>query len=264
MGASGGGYEANARADRRGVHGGATTGQELGVESGSRKRQAIVCGDSKTSVGNKGRERLGYCEENQKLKVQLTLKEKETQCLRKQNEELQAKCKCLLKKYCDKARFQHFEATRLKLQGEDMLTGQTTIGIKRMGELDEKTFQYACKKKYGDDNYQDKAAVLVSTWQGEIKKPSWYPFKEVIGDNDTKLKLLQITFGDDVCNAVKTALTEINQYNPAGRQVVPELWNFSKGRKATMKEVLRYMFRRWVYIRFSSCRVLAASVLKLA
>ena len=48
-----------------------------------------------------------------------------------------------------------------------------------------------------------------------------------------------------MCNAVKTALSEVNdQYNPSGRYVVSELWNFQKGRKATMKEVLRYIFEQ--------------------
>ncbi|XP_062193007.1 factor of DNA methylation 1-like [Phragmites australis] len=134
---------------------------------------------------------------------------------------------------------------------EDDLNGRTAIGIKRMGELDEKPFQNVCRKKYGNDDYQTKTAELVSSWQEEIKKPSWHPFKfvkvdgedkEVIDDDDVKLKYLWIEFGDDVCNAVKTALIEINEYNPSGRYVVPELWNFRKGRKATMKEVLKYLF----------------------
>jgi len=37
---------------------------------------------------------------------------------------------------------------------------------------------------------------------------------------------------------------EINEYNPSGRYVVSELWNFSKGRKATMGEVLKYLLRQ--------------------
>jgi len=136
---------------------------------------------------------------------------------------------------------------------EEELNGQTAIGIKRMGELDEKPFYNACKRKYGNDDYQTKAAELLSSWQEELKKPSWHPFKvvhdngedkEVLDHDDAKLKYLWIEYGDDVCNAVKTALMEINEYNPSGRYVVPELWNFSKGRKATMKEVLKYLFKQ--------------------
>lgn len=134
---------------------------------------------------------------------------------------------------------------------ENELVGRTAIGIKRMGELDDKPFQNACKRKYGNDDYQAKAAELVSSWQEELKKPTWHPFKfikvngedkEVIDDDDAKLKFLWIEYGDDVCNAVKTALLEINEYNPSGRYVVSELWNFMKGRKATVKEVLKYLF----------------------
>ncbi|CAO2204640.1 unnamed protein product [Urochloa humidicola] len=134
---------------------------------------------------------------------------------------------------------------------EDELNGRTAIGIKRMGELDEKPFQNACRRKYGNDDYQTKAAELVSNWQEELKKPSWHPFKivqingenkEVFDDDDAKLKYLWIEYGDDVCNAVKTALLEMNEYNSSGRYVVSELWNFRKARKATMKEVLKYLF----------------------
>ncbi|KAG8053455.1 hypothetical protein GUJ93_ZPchr0001g31392 [Zizania palustris] len=144
------------------------------------------------------------------------------------------------------------EARKELISGlEEMLTGRTAIGIKRMGELDEKPFQNACRKKYGNDDYETKAAELVSSWQEEIKKPSWHPFKivtidgedkEVVNDDDTKLRHLWIEYGDDVCNAVKTALSEVNEYNASGRYAVPELWNFRKGRKATMKEVLKYIF----------------------
>ncbi|CAO2185636.1 unnamed protein product [Urochloa humidicola] len=136
---------------------------------------------------------------------------------------------------------------------EEELNGRTAIGVKRMGELDEKPFQNACRRKYGNDDYQTKAAELVSEWQEELKKPSWHPFKmiqvngepkEVFDDDDKKLKYLWIEYGDDVCNAVKTALLEINEYNPSGRYVQPELWNFRKGRKATLKEVLKYLFEQ--------------------
>ncbi|AQK90295.1 factor of DNA methylation 1 [Zea mays] len=144
------------------------------------------------------------------------------------------------------------EARKELIKGlEEELNGRTAIGVKRMGELDEKPFQNACKTKYGKDEYEIKAAELVTSWQDELKKPSWHPFKmvevngenkEILDDDDTKLKFLWIEYGDDVCNAVKTALMEINEYNPSGRYVVPELWNFRKGRKATVKEVLKYLF----------------------
>ncbi|CAM0880764.1 unnamed protein product [Alopecurus aequalis] len=137
---------------------------------------------------------------------------------------------------------------------DDILSGRTAIGIKRMGELDERPFQNACRRKYGNDEYETIAAELVSSWQEEIKKPAWHPYKfvkaadgtdkEVVNDDDVRLRELWIEYGDDVCNAVKTALSEVNEYNPSGRYVVSELWNFQKGRKATLKEVLRYIFHQ--------------------
>ena len=68
--------------------------------------------------------------------------------------------------------------------------------------------------------------------------------QEVVNDDDLRLRELWLEYGDDVCNAVKTALSEVNEYNPSGRYVVSELWNFQKGRKATLKEVLRYIFQQ--------------------
>ena len=69
--------------------------------------------------------------------------------------------------------------------------------------------------------------------------------EEVVNDDDLRLRELWLEYGDDVCNAVKTALSEVNdQYNPTGRYVLSELWNFQIGRKAMMKEVLRYIFEQ--------------------
>ncbi|KAK3163878.1 hypothetical protein QOZ80_1AG0009630 [Eleusine coracana subsp. coracana] len=131
---------------------------------------------------------------------------------------------------------------------------RTAIGVKRMGELDENLFLNSCKRKYRTDCYQTKAAQLVANWQEEIKNLNWHPFKiikptdgpnkEVINDDDAKLKYLGIEYGDDVCNAVKTALMELNEYNLSGRYTVPDLWDFSKGRMATETEALNYLFRQ--------------------
>ncbi|RLN25599.1 factor of DNA methylation 1-like [Panicum miliaceum] len=220
----------------------AAAGQDLGAEPGNRKRKVsvmsrdtgslvgsgehlkVACDDSQRILNeiedlraqlDEDVKNLGYCEANQKLRVELALKAKEV---------LEVK-----------------------------LNGRTAIGIKRMGELYEKPFQNACKRKYGSDDYLAKAAELASNWQEELKKPSWHPFKvvqdngeykEFLDDDDAKLKYLRTEYGDNVCNAVKTALMEINEYNPSGGYVVPEFWNFNEGRKATMKEVLNYLFRK--------------------
>ncbi|KAK1312018.1 hypothetical protein QJS10_CPA07g00182 [Acorus calamus] len=56
--------------------------------------------------------------------------------------------------------------------------------------------------------------------------------------DDEKLKEVKNELGDDVHNAITTALLEVNEYNPSGRHVVPELWNIKQGRKATLKEMI--------------------------
>lgn len=60
-------------------------------------------------------------------------------------------------------------------------------------------------------------------------------------EEDEKIKNLKEEWGEEVKNAVKTALEELNEFNPSGRYSVPVLWNSKQGRKATLKEVINYM-----------------------
>ncbi|XP_042492046.1 factor of DNA methylation 1-like [Macadamia integrifolia] len=144
------------------------------------------------------------------------------------------------------------DASQVLIEGlQDMLRGKMSIGIKKMGEVNPKPFQKACKKKFPCGEASVKSMELCSLWQEEIKNSGWYPFKIVtvngtaqgtVDKDDVKLKILREEWGDEVYNAVITALLEINEYNPSGRYPIPELWNFKKGRKATLKEVVIYIF----------------------
>lgn len=61
------------------------------------------------------------------------------------------------------------------------------------------------------------------------------------------MKGLKNEFGDEVYDAVVMALKEMNECNPSGRYVVPELWNYAQGRRARLVEglvVLREKFKR--------------------
>lgn len=67
----------------------------------------------------------------------------------------------------------------------------TDIGVKRMGELDNKPFYNAMKKKYNETEAEDKASEICSLWEEYLRDPNWHPFKiitingkpQVIGQN---------------------------------------------------------------------------------
>lgn len=125
-----------------------------------------------------------------------------------------------------------------------------------MGELDEKPFLAACKKRYGtaDGEAEIKAAEFCSEWQENLKDANWHPFKivtrggkteQIINEDDEKLVGLKEQLGDEVYKAVTTALLEINEYNASGSYVVSELWNNKEDRKASMQEALQHVLEQW-------------------
>ncbi|KAL9462958.1 hypothetical protein AB3S75_000878 [Citrus x aurantiifolia] len=142
------------------------------------------------------------------------------------------------------------EARRELIQGlSDLIGAGTNIGVKRLGEIDPKPFQDACKNKFPLEEAQVEASTLCSLWQENLKATEWHPFKiihvegtpkEIIDEEDEKIKSLK-ELGDEIYMAVTTALKELNEYNPSGRYVIPDLWNFKEGRKATLKEVISYI-----------------------
>ena len=68
--------------------------------------------------------------------------------------------------------------------------------------------------------------------------------QEILDEEDEKLVGLKTDFGDEVFQAVATALKELNECNPSGRCSVSELWNYKEGRKATLKEGSIYILKQ--------------------
>ncbi|KAF2318808.1 hypothetical protein GH714_010878 [Hevea brasiliensis] len=83
-------------------------------------------------------------------------------------------------------------------------------------------------------------AILLST---QYMSDNSLKVQEVIDKDDTKLKELRELWGDAPYKAIADSLMELNEYNPSGRYVVPELWNYEEGRKASLQEVIKYMIR---------------------
>lgn len=128
------------------------------------------------------------------------------------------------------------------------------IHVKRMGELDEKPFHIAAESKFSATEAAEKAIELCSLWEDYLRDPSWHPFKvitdgenakEIIDENDEKLKVLKDEYGNEVYQAVVKALNEMNEYNPSGRYPLPELWNSKAGRKASLREGVEHILRLW-------------------
>ncbi|KAL1220046.1 Factor of DNA methylation 4 [Cardamine amara subsp. amara] len=135
-----------------------------------------------------------------------------------------------------------------------VLTVRGQIGVKRMGALDEKPFQEVTKRKYPAKEANKKAEELCSLWEGHLGDSAWHPIKVVVKDGipkeelneeDEKLQELRKELGEEVYKAVTQALKERNEYNGSGRYIVPELWNFKEGRKATLKEGVLYLLNLW-------------------
>lgn len=146
------------------------------------------------------------------------------------------------------------EARKVLIAGllDILQSSRTNIGIKRMGEIDDKAFLNESKRRFTDEEALVKASEGSSLWQENLKDPAWHPFRireingkteEIIDEEDEKLKQLKEEWGDQVYKAVTVALQELNEYNPSGRYVINELWNYKEGRKATLKEVINYIFK---------------------
>nr|XP_043622527.1 factor of DNA methylation 4-like [Erigeron canadensis] len=139
----------------------------------------------------------------------------------------------------------------LKGQGQ---VGRATIGVKRMGKLDQKPFTDAGKKLGTGKDGVESMKNLAALWEKHLRDPNWHPFKainvgekceEILDEEDEKIASLKMEYGEEICDAVVTALKELNEYNASGRYPLPELWNFKENRKASLKECVEYILRQW-------------------
>ncbi|XP_022637709.1 protein INVOLVED IN DE NOVO 2 isoform X3 [Vigna radiata var. radiata] len=146
------------------------------------------------------------------------------------------------------------EARKVLINGIKEISCRAGVGVKRMGELDIRPFLEAMKKKYNDEDAEERASELCSLWDEYIKDPGWHPFKitiiegkdqEIIDNEDEKLKALKNELGEGVYKAVVTALTEINAYNPSGRYTTSELWNYEEGKRATLQEGVKLLLMQY-------------------
>ncbi|GMI86246.1 INVOLVED IN DE NOVO 2, RNA-DIRECTED DNA METHYLATION 12 [Hibiscus trionum] len=177
------------------------------------------------------REKEGELEDLEALNQTLIVRE------RKSNDELQ-------------------DARKELINGLKEISSRSQIGVKRMGELDSKPFLEAMKQRYNEELAEERASEICSLWEEYLKDPDWHPFKrikleggeeyqEVIDDEDEKLRDLKDQMGNEAYKSVTSAIKEINEYNPSGRYIISELWNYGEGRKATLKEGVVFLLKLW-------------------
>ncbi|KAL0413986.1 UNVERIFIED_CONTAM: protein INVOLVED IN DE NOVO 2 [Sesamum radiatum] len=160
------------------------------------------------------------------------------------------------------------DARKELVNGLKEMSTNSHIGVKRMGELDSKPFHDAMKRKYSEAEADERATELCSLWEEYLRDPEWHPIKvvsingkhqfkkfdtyiskvlAVIKEDDEKLRDLKENYGEEVYNAVTAALCEINEYNPSGRYIISELWNYKDGRRASLKEGVEVLLKQWRY-----------------
>ncbi|KAF9676834.1 hypothetical protein SADUNF_Sadunf08G0044500 [Salix dunnii] len=146
------------------------------------------------------------------------------------------------------------EARKELINGLKEISNRSHIGVKRMGELDSKPFLKAMKRKYTNEEAEERASVICSLWEEYLKDPDWHPFKvimvdgkhqEIIDEEDEKLSRLRDDMGDEAYMSVTASLIQVNEYNPSGRYIVSELWNYKEGRKATLGDGVSFLLKKW-------------------
>ncbi|XP_060216874.1 factor of DNA methylation 1-like [Lycium barbarum] len=122
----------------------------------------------------------------------------------------------------------------------------SSIRVKLIGKLDKKSFHAFAETFYNSNNKEVavKANELYSLWETNLRDLNWNPYvliqkgetwEEAFNEEDEKLKGLKVDCGDEVYQAVVTALKELMEHNPGGMYPEPELWNDTQGEIASVE-----------------------------
>ncbi|KAI3860541.1 hypothetical protein MKX03_025473 [Papaver bracteatum] len=89
------------------------------------------------------------------------------------------------------------EARKVLIEGLDgfaNIRSRPPVGIKRMGELNEKPFRHICITKFSTTEWETKSVELCSLWQYKIQDSGWYPYKNVTIDKELNVNNHSIKF----------------------------------------------------------------------
>lgn len=75
------------------------------------------------------------------------------------------------------------------LQALSDISKNSHIAVKRMGELDPKPFLEAMKRKYSEEEAEDRASDLCSMWAEHLRDPDWHPLRVIEVDGKHKVLL---------------------------------------------------------------------------
>lgn len=73
---------------------------------------------------------------------------------------------------------------------KDLSDDRTTIGVKKLGEIDVKPFLNVCNQRFTGDEAMVQFAMLYSKWQHNINDLSWVPFKVLEDEDGTKVSFV--------------------------------------------------------------------------
>lgn len=67
---------------------------------------------------------------------------------------------------------------------------ETSIGVKRMGDLDHNPFVAAAKKKYTASEAEKKGMEFAGLIEDRLRNPDWYPIKGMMVGAERKVSTL--------------------------------------------------------------------------